>query len=108
MLSRIKEFRYRHEFANRWLRNVALLVGAGFVFGLGIFAASGLDDRTTEVIRYPRAGAGALPSTATAGKETGEVITETVRRKGKVVRLIRHRRGNRGPRRDSGEVYRAA
>jgi hypothetical protein len=94
VLSRIQEFRYRHEFANRWLRNGALLVGAGFLFGLGIFAATGLDDRTTEVIRYSPAGAGALLSTDTAGNKTAEVITETVRRKGKVVRLIRHRRGN--------------
>ena len=93
MLSRLKEFRYGHEFAYRWLRNGALLVGVGFLFGLGIFAAIGLDDRTTEVIRYPRA-AGALLSTA-ADSETAEVITETVRRKGKVVRLIRYRRGNR-------------
>ena len=95
MLSRITEFRYRHEFAYRWVRNGALLVGAGFLFGLGIFAATGLDDRTTtEVIRYPRAGAGALLSTATAGNEAAEVITETVRRKGKVVRVIRHRKGD--------------
>jgi hypothetical protein len=94
VLSRVRELRFGHEFAYRWLRNGALLIGAGFLFGLGIFAATGLDDRTTEVFRYPRAGAGALLSTATAGSEIAEVVTETVRRKGKVVRLVRYRRGH--------------
>ena len=94
MLSRIREFRYGHERVYRWLRNGGLLVGAGFLFGLGVFAAMGLDDRTIEVIRYSRTGAATL-ATETAGSETPEVITETVRRNGKVVRLIRYRKGSR-------------
>jgi hypothetical protein len=92
---RLQDFGDRHEFAyRRWVTNGVLLFGAGVLFGLGILAATAMNDRPNEVVRLQRIGAAGLLSTAT-GSETAEMVTETVRRKGKIVRLIRYRKGNR-------------
>jgi hypothetical protein len=90
---RFKDFRYRRRAHSRFWRaeeGIAFVLVVGTLLGLGILAATTVAS-SDSTLYLAQSGAAPTSSSAGAGAVTTEVVTETVKRKGRTVRVVRHR-----------------
>lgn len=91
LLDRFDAFRYRRRAQSRFLRanqGIALVLLFGTLLGGGVLAATAVTRSDGENPYIPQSNAARVSSFSRT-----EVITETVKRQGRPVRLLRHRPG---------------
>jgi len=88
---RFDAFRYRRRAQSRFLRanqGIALVLLIGTLLGGGVLAATAVTRSDSETPFIAHSNAARVSSSSRT-----EVVTETVKRQGRVVRLVRHRPG---------------
>jgi len=91
LLDRFDAFRYRRRAQSRFWRadqGIALVLLIGTLLGAGILAAKAVTSSDSETPYIAQSNAARVSSFSRT-----EVVTETVKRQGRPVRLLRHRPG---------------
>jgi hypothetical protein len=91
LLDRFDAFRYRCRARSRFRRadqGIALVLLIGTLLGAGVLAAKAVTRSDSETAHIAQSNAARVSSFSRT-----EVVTETVKRKGRPVRLVRHRPG---------------
>ena len=91
LLDRFDAFRYRRRAQSRFWRahqGIALVLLIGTLLGAGVLAATAVTRSDGEMPYFAQSNAARVSSFSRT-----EVVTETVKRQGRPVRLVRHRPG---------------
>jgi len=91
LLDRFDAFRYRRRAQSRFWRadqGIALVLLIGTLLGAGVLAATAVTRSDSEIPFIAQSNAARVSSFSRT-----EVVTETVKRQGRPVRLVRHRPG---------------